>query len=234
MLKISEIVRLVQVCREAAQTHGRVPLCPLELDLTWKQVSLDSLHIERWTRLKVLDVSGHYISRDSAAALASLKLFDVRSAGYSLPLCCLEPAVDPMWIGSTRAEEAGFLEIARVQCLPWYTVTWTWRDPCRKRSSGFSPTFGFAGCQWRMEASKERGMFWVSVHARDTPRGSVSFSFQLLALSGGGARIGDQYSGTKSFRGPGRVVHHLVRGLWTLRVPLPCKLVELKLCPNFN
>jgi hypothetical protein len=235
MLHMFDIARLVQVCREAAETHRHSPLCPLELDLTWKKVGFVHLRIERWRRLQVLDVSGHLVDRDSLHALASLNLSDLRSApplsdwdGLTRQLRNLGPLVVP----NTQAGEQGCLEIARGQrCSPWYIVTW--RNDFFRTIKCCSPTFSFAGCQWRMVASRERGQLWTAVHARDTPRQrvSVSFSFHLAGLSAAGELLEEQ-SSNASFTGPGLVIKEAVACCWAKKDD--CKTIVLKLTPLFR
>jgi hypothetical protein len=63
LLDIKDIAMFVRVCHEAAESHRRQPMCPLELDLTNRVFASGKPpvppNLARWSRLKVLDLSGH-------------------------------------------------------------------------------------------------------------------------------------------------------------------------------
>jgi hypothetical protein len=159
-----EIVFLLLVCRDFAETHRSNPLCSLDLDLT---------PLKTWPS----GFGFHVLN----------KLRDLRWAGHSLAKVDWERGVrslrqqGPVVLAGHGRWEQGQLVIARAQfCQPWYTVAWQANFPLLCVSNLCSPTFSFAGFGCFLVLEVRRGWVWAKLNGETSAL--PKFAIQVLGL----------------------------------------------------
>lgn len=162
-LTMSEIASLLLVCREFAETHKTDPLCPLDLDLTWLETWPRPFGVHCLRRLRDLRWAGHEFSRDYwNQAVAGL-----RQQG---PLVVSSPG-------------RGELVIERAQfCQPWYELSWKIEDLPSHVLATPSPSFYFAGVEWRMSLRRGYCFVWIEVTALVSNNEFREFAMRLRSL----------------------------------------------------